>query len=77
MNKRHHEDPGHDFWTCPYCPVTDEEDPHPYSGQREVVRHIDSSNAKSHGEEHDALKREDGWYMKTGSGRQLRAGKNE
>ena len=33
-----------------------------YHGVKEVLRHIDNSSAATFGEEHDELKRGDGWY---------------
>lgn len=47
-------------WSCPYCLATGTEKS--FWEVHELLRHVWVSTAKSSGEEHDRLKREDAFY---------------
>jgi hypothetical protein len=48
-------------WRCPYCISIDPDDQSTFKTRGEVYNHIDQS-VQEFGEEHERLKKQDGWY---------------
>jgi hypothetical protein len=62
VSKKEHDESEDSRWPCKYCAAIDPEKSKSLPTQKRMMHHITISSAESHGQEHDLLKTQDGWY---------------